>query len=150
MKLKIILKPILFRVAAVALGFVVAAVVGEVAIRLTTPSRLSRSDHEHTFFCRFDRQLGWAPLENITAHAARGKTSSVQSSAGPANCCWSDARGVSYREPYPAFLKAAIAGGHLFNKNARHFSAAGHALFAKFLTDTEVALAAVDYYKQPH
>jgi len=58
--------------------------------------------------------------------------------------------GVSYREPYPAFLKAAIAGGHLFNKNDRHFSAAGHALFAKFLTDTEVALAAVDYYKQPH
>jgi hypothetical protein len=26
----------------------------------------------------------------------------------------------------------------------------GHALFAKFLTDTEVAQASVDYYKQPH
>ena len=24
--------------------------------------------------------------------------------------------GVTYREPYPAFLKAAIAGGHLFNR----------------------------------
>jgi len=58
--------------------------------------------------------------------------------------------GVTYREPYPAFLKAAIAGGHLFNKNDRHFSAEGHALFAKFLTDAEVARAAVGHYKQPH
>lgn len=58
--------------------------------------------------------------------------------------------GVTYREPYPAFLKAAIAGGHLFNENDRHVSAEDHALFAKFLTDTEVARAAVDYYQQPH
>ena len=26
----------------------------------------------------------------------------------------------------------------------------GHALFANFLTDTEVAQASADYYKQPH
>jgi hypothetical protein len=57
---------------------------------------------------------------------------------------------MTYREPYPAFLKAAIAGGHLFNKNDRHFSAEGHALFAKSLTDAEGARAVVDYYKQPH
>jgi hypothetical protein len=50
MKLKIILRPILFRVTAVALGFLVAASLGEVAIRLTMPSRLSRSDQEHTSF----------------------------------------------------------------------------------------------------
>jgi hypothetical protein len=48
------------------------------------------------------------------------------------------------------FLKAAIAGGHPFNKNDRHFSAEGHVLFAKFLTDTELAQASIDYYKQPH
>jgi hypothetical protein len=45
--------------------------------------------------------------------------------------------GVRCREPYPAFLEAAIAGGHLFNKNDRHFSAEGRALFAKFVTDTK-------------
>jgi hypothetical protein len=56
----------------------------------------------------------------------------------------------TYRKPYPAFLKAAIAGGHPFNKNDRHFSAEGHALFAKVLTDTEMARDAIDYYKQPH
>jgi hypothetical protein len=38
----------------------------------------------------------------------------------------------------------------LFNENDRHFSAEGHALFAEFLTDTEVARAAVDYYQQLH
>ena len=75
MKLKIILKAVLFRLTAVVLGLLVAAVVGEVAIRFTMPSRLSRSDQEHTFFCRFDRQLGWAPLENITAfHKFRGRS----------------------------------------------------------------------------
>ena len=42
MKLKIILKAVLFRLTAVVLGLLVAAVVGEVAIRLTMPSRLSR------------------------------------------------------------------------------------------------------------
>jgi hypothetical protein len=58
--------------------------------------------------------------------------------------------GVTYREPYPEFLKAAIAGGHPFNKNDRHFSAEGHALFAKLLADTEAAQASTDYYKQAH
>jgi SAM-dependent methyltransferase len=54
--------------------------------------------------------------------------------------------GISYREPYPEFLKAAVAGDHPFNHPDSHFSAEGHALFAKFLTDTEEARASVDYY----
>jgi hypothetical protein len=54
--------------------------------------------------------------------------------------------GISYREPYPEFLKAAVAGGHPFNDPDSHFSAEGHALFAKFLADTEEARASVDYY----
>jgi len=55
--------------------------------------------------------------------------------------------GVSYREPYLEFLKAAVAGGHPFNKT-NHFSPEGHALFAKFLTDTDTAQASVDYYSR--
>jgi len=54
--------------------------------------------------------------------------------------------GVSYREPYPEFLKSAIAGVELFNVGDNHFNAAGHALFAKFLTDTDLARASIDYY----
>ena len=55
--------------------------------------------------------------------------------------------GVSYREPYPEFLKSAIAGVDPFNTGGdNHFSAAGHALFAKFVTDTDLARASTDYY----
>jgi hypothetical protein len=54
--------------------------------------------------------------------------------------------GVSYREPYPEFLKSAIAGVDPFNVGDNHFNAAGHALFAKFVTDTELARASTDYY----
>jgi hypothetical protein len=54
--------------------------------------------------------------------------------------------GISHREPYPEFLKAAVAGGHPFNDPDNHFGAEGHALFAKFLTDTDEAWASVDYY----
>lgn len=56
--------------------------------------------------------------------------------------------GVSYREPYPEFLKAAVAGGHLFNETDNHFSPEGHELFAKFLTDTDIAQASIDYYSR--
>jgi hypothetical protein len=66
MKLKAILKMILFRFAAVFIGLLFAAILAEVALRVLMPSRLGRSDRERDFFCRFDRQLGWAPLENIT------------------------------------------------------------------------------------
>jgi hypothetical protein len=55
--------------------------------------------------------------------------------------------GVSYREPYPEFLKSAVAGVDPFNVSPdNHFNAAGHKLFAKFLTDTDLARASTDYY----
>ena len=54
--------------------------------------------------------------------------------------------GVSYREPYPEFLKSAMAGVDPFNVGDNHFNAAGHALFAKFVTDTELARASTGYY----
>ena len=54
--------------------------------------------------------------------------------------------GVHYREPYSEFLKAAEAGVELFHPPDGHFNAAGHALFAKFLTDTDLARASTDYY----
>ena len=54
--------------------------------------------------------------------------------------------GVSYREPYPEFLKSDMAGVELFHPPDNHFNAAGHALFAKFLTDTDEARASIDYY----
>lgn len=54
--------------------------------------------------------------------------------------------GVSYREPYPEFVKSAVAGVDPFNVGDNHFNAAGHALFAKFVTDTDLARASTDYY----
>ena len=54
--------------------------------------------------------------------------------------------GITYREPYPEFLKSAIAGVDPFNVGDNHFNAAGHALFAKFVTDTDLARASTDYY----
>ena len=55
--------------------------------------------------------------------------------------------GVHYREPYPEFLKGAMAGVDPFNVGEdNHFDAAGHALFAKFVTDTDLARASTDYY----
>jgi len=54
--------------------------------------------------------------------------------------------GISYREPYPEFLKSAIAGVDPFKPADMHFNAAGHALFAKFVTDSELARASTDYY----
>ena len=54
--------------------------------------------------------------------------------------------GVHYREPYPEFLESAMAGVDPFNLVDNHFSAAGHALFAKFVTDTDLARASIDYY----
>ncbi len=54
--------------------------------------------------------------------------------------------GISYREPYAAFLQAASAGGRPFNDPDNHFGPEGHALFAKFLTRTELASAAANFY----
>lgn len=54
--------------------------------------------------------------------------------------------GITYREPYPEFLRSAIAGVDPFKPGDMHFNAAGHALFARFVTDTELARASTDYY----
>ena len=56
--------------------------------------------------------------------------------------------GVNYREPYPEFLRSAMAGAQLFHPPDNHFNAAGHALFAKFVTDTDLARASINSY--PH
>jgi len=56
---------------------------------------------------------------------------------------------VNYREPYPEFLKSAAAGTELFHPPDNHFNAAGHALFAKFVTDTDLAQASTNYYADP-
>lgn len=54
--------------------------------------------------------------------------------------------GIAYREPYPEFLKSAMTGVDPFNVGDNHFNRAGHALFAKFVTDTDLARASTDYY----
>jgi len=54
--------------------------------------------------------------------------------------------GISYREPYPEFLKSAIAGVDPFKPADMHFNAAGLALFARFVTDSELAHASTGYY----
>jgi hypothetical protein len=60
-----IMKAILFRFAAVLISLVIVALLGEVALRLFAP-RLGVAVNEKNRFCRFDHDLGWAPLENIT------------------------------------------------------------------------------------
>jgi hypothetical protein len=39
-----------------------------------------------------------------------------------------------------------MAGVDPFNVGDNHFSAGGYALFAKFVTDTDLARASIDYY----
>jgi hypothetical protein len=59
-------KALLFRLAAVLISLLIAALVFEGVLRILMPARLRYSTGERSFFCRFDRQLGWAPLENIS------------------------------------------------------------------------------------
>src|SRR5260370_35262956 len=59
------MKAILFRFASVLISVVVAVLLGEVALRLFAPS-LGVAVVEENRFWRFDHDLGWAPLENIT------------------------------------------------------------------------------------
>src|SRR6266480_5636321 len=54
--------------------------------------------------------------------------------------------GVRYREPYPEFLRSAMAGVELFNPRDNHFNVAGRALFSKFVIDTDLARASINYY----
>lgn len=57
--------------------------------------------------------------------------------------------GVNYREPYPEFVKAEQGGVPMYNSLDNHFSPAGHALFAQFLTRTGRAAAALNTYGAP-
>src|SRR5579864_8627376 len=59
------MKAILFRLAAVLISLVIVALLGEVTLRLFAPG-LGNAVNEKSRFCRFDHDLGWAPLENIT------------------------------------------------------------------------------------
>jgi hypothetical protein len=60
------MKAVLFRFAAVLTSLGIVALLGEVALRLFAP-RLGIATDEKGLFCRFDHDLGWAPLENITS-----------------------------------------------------------------------------------
>jgi hypothetical protein len=57
------MKAILFRFAAIVISLVIVALLGEVTLRLCGPRPV---EDEKYRFCRFDHELGWAPLENVT------------------------------------------------------------------------------------
>src|ERR1700730_9589030 len=59
------MKAILFRFASVLISLLLVALPAEVALRLFAP-RLGVAVNEKSRFCRFDHDLGWAPLENVT------------------------------------------------------------------------------------
>src|SRR5262245_5132671 len=63
-----IMKAILFRFAALIISLAIVALFGEIAVRLFGPRPV---EDEKYRFCRFDHELGWAPLENIT-YAEKG------------------------------------------------------------------------------
>ena len=65
-----VIKGILFRIAAILISLMIAALVAETALRLFAPG-LGTSVSERSIFCRFDDELGWAPLENITQAATQ-------------------------------------------------------------------------------
>src|SRR6476646_8216241 len=65
------LKAVLFRFSAVLISFLFVALLGEGALRLIAPGGV-KTISERSRICRFDHDLGWAPLENIT-QAETGK-----------------------------------------------------------------------------
>ena len=67
------LKAFLFRLIAILISFAIVAIFAEAALRIFTPSRLRYSVGERNFFCRFDRELGWAPLENLSGMQGIGE-----------------------------------------------------------------------------
>src|SRR5262249_48683073 len=62
------MKAILFRFAAIVISLAIVALFGEVTLSLFGP--VPKED-EKDRFCRFDHELGWAPLENFT-YAEKG------------------------------------------------------------------------------
>jgi hypothetical protein len=71
------LKKVFFRIGAITIGIGIAMLMGEIGLRLLQPARLSSSGRERDFFCRFDPELGWAPLQNITALHKKGDLSGL-------------------------------------------------------------------------
>jgi len=60
-------REIVFRVVLIFTGIAIALTTGEIAMRIIMPDYLAYAGIERNFFCEFDPELGWAPLENITA-----------------------------------------------------------------------------------
>ncbi len=71
------LKKVFFRMGAITIGIGIAMLIGEIGLRLLQPARLFSSGRERDFFCRFDPELGWAPLQNITALQKKGDLSGL-------------------------------------------------------------------------
>jgi hypothetical protein len=68
----------LFKAIALVLGLAVAVLIGEAGLRLFFPGYLSSGSQERELFCRFDREIGWVPLENVTAiHTGAGRPALV-------------------------------------------------------------------------
>ncbi len=55
---------------------------------------------------------------------------------------------IDYFEPYFLFLKQEEEGRKLFNMFDNHFSASGHALFARVFTDPDIRKSIYNYYNQ--
>ena len=62
-----LVRSILWRAALVLFGVLLAAAALEVGLRMMEPGLLVESRRERSVFCRFDGELGWAPLEDVTA-----------------------------------------------------------------------------------
>src|SRR5262249_59981490 len=71
------LKKVFFSLGAITIGIGIAMPMGEIGLRLLQPARLSSSVRERDYFCRFDPELGWAPLPNITALHKKGDLSGL-------------------------------------------------------------------------
>ena len=71
------LKKVFFGIGAITIGIGIAILMGEIGLRLLQSARPSSSGRERDFFCRFDPELGWAPLPNITAIQKKGELSGL-------------------------------------------------------------------------
>jgi hypothetical protein len=65
------MKAILFRFLAVVISLVIVALLGEAALRVLAPDG-GKTVTERSRFCRFDHDLGWAPLENVSHSDEKG------------------------------------------------------------------------------
>ncbi len=71
-------KQILLRGGLILFGLALGAAIGEIALRLVQPNWLASSRREKDLFCRFDPEVGWVPLESVTAmHGRDGKLVAV-------------------------------------------------------------------------